>query len=500
MALLLHAPLEVLLQITSHLSTPEYGCLRRTCRQIEAVLFGAFAEEFFSKRQFALMECSIRVLVDIAKSRLGPCLTHLIIHLEHPDLLHFGDGGAHDVATGVRYNRMQAEYFNHDEFISTGHDVEMLSDALGHLPNLVTVGMRDFHSTTRRRDGGVWNSYGIPTLLASIQSRTMALPRRTPNPHMRQRGHEYTCHVFQTILRAMGHSAVAGGNTKLTRIEVLLHSCLLADSAFKIPNRFDAGISLALTKLTTIFLDHLSDERPWMWVHHKDDATRIVGEVGYFLSRFLTKVPALEHLRLNFQLCDMYRVEKLLSWLAGTGENPTVAMPKPEESFELANATDSLPALYPPAPKFSKLKAIDIGMAIVKVPTLLGLYQRYRSSLEEVGIHKTTLYSDTKTNTNMLARLCRDMAEADLQLRKLSLSHVRQASGIVTPRDFIFKESKCKHVKVWKGSTFAQSVKDITDELVFSSRRDKDDDGLLPFLDKLTSCAVFCHCERFAAC
>ncbi|KAI3341993.1 hypothetical protein F4824DRAFT_270903 [Ustulina deusta] len=469
MAHLLNVPLEVLLQITSHLTTPEYGHLRRSCKQMDALLFGAFAREFFSKRQFALIEFSIQALVDIAKSRLGPSLTHLIIHLEHP---HAGASHHSAAEASVQHNQYHAEAVNHWEFITTGLDVEMLSDALAHLPNLETIGMRDFHSSSRCRDGTGWHSYGCPTFVAKTRS-SLALPNSpTTINSWRDRGSEYTRHVFLTILRAIGNAAVSGWNPKLTRMEVLLHTCQFRDQSFKIPDRFDAGISLALSKLTAIFLDNLSGEQPLVWVCDVGGETNPIMGIGYFLSRFLAKFSALEHLRLNFQSYRPLSTETFLLWLADARDNSTDPMPKPVDSLASANAAASLPAHFPPAPEFPKLKILEIGMATVQESVLLALYKKYKSTLEGVGLHKITLSCARKTKINPWAQLCNNMAKADLQLRSVGLSYLKQTSATKAGDStrgggVTFTVSRNKYVKVWKGSAFTQSVKDITDDMKF---------------------------------
>ncbi|KAJ8110096.1 hypothetical protein ONZ43_g5964 [Nemania bipapillata] len=202
---LLNIPLEVLLQITSYLTTPEYGYLRETCKQLEALLFRAFAREFFSKRQFALMEFSIQALVDIAKSRFGPTLTHLIIHLEHPYAAQRRSQRppiSLHASVHTNHTLYLEEYLNHVEFVTTGLDAEILSEAIKHLPNLETIGMRDFRSGSRHRDNTVWNSYGCPTFVAKT-----GCGLELPVTGTRDRGHEYISHVFLTILRAIGTAA-----------------------------------------------------------------------------------------------------------------------------------------------------------------------------------------------------------------------------------------------------------------------------------------------------
>ncbi|GAW12062.1 hypothetical protein ANO14919_014180 [Xylariales sp. No.14919] len=472
MAHLLNVPLEVLLQITSYLTTPEYGYLRRTCKQLEALLFGAFTKEFFAKRQFALIEFSIQALVDIAKSRLGPSLTHLIIHLEHPHktVLHSISG-----EISVRENQYKAECLNHLEFISTGLDVDALSEAIKYLPNLETIGMRDFHSPNRSRDSTSWNSYGCPTFIQKTGLK-LVIPSSHPEPQSPtgERSSEYTSHVFWTILRAIGTATVSGSNPKLTRIEVLLHTCRFPDQSFKIPDRFNDQISSVLSKLTTIHLDNLSEDEPLFAVRDTNGKDEPALGVGYFLSRFLAKVSALEHLRLNFQAYQPDSVDKLLGWLADAGQDPTDATAKHVDSLASANASDSLPVHFPPAPIFPKLKALEIGMATVQESGLLAVYGKYKSTLRHVSLHKTTLSCPVTTKSNLWAHLCNRMAKADLNLEMFGLSYVKQRSqGTYTRNgEVTFRGSKCKYVKVWRGSAFAQSIKDMTNKM--DSRWDPD--------------------------
>jgi hypothetical protein len=82
-----------------------------------------------------------------------------------------------------------------------------------------------------------------------------------------------------------------------------------------IPRYFDAEISAALHKLTSVFIDGLTRVYPDMVCASDINGAR---GCGYFLSRFLTKAPALKHLRLNFQQYDKEEAERVLLWLADT--------------------------------------------------------------------------------------------------------------------------------------------------------------------------------------
>ena len=153
---LLSVPLEVLLNITYHLTTPEYGDLRLTCKHIESTLLTAFSREFFTKRQFMFTEFSLQTLIDISKSRFSSTLSHVIFGLERPtmrtvpSIIHFSANPPPVVP--VKQDRLLEEYVSHMTLLNTGQDVEMLAEAFSNLGNLDTIGMRDFNSRSRRRD------------------------------------------------------------------------------------------------------------------------------------------------------------------------------------------------------------------------------------------------------------------------------------------------------------------------------------------------------------
>jgi hypothetical protein len=73
---LLGIPPELLLRISSYVSTVDLGSLRRTCKQVEGRLFRSFAREFFTIRRFMIEQVSLEALVGIANHKtLGPHLT-----------------------------------------------------------------------------------------------------------------------------------------------------------------------------------------------------------------------------------------------------------------------------------------------------------------------------------------------------------------------------------------------------------------------------------------
>lgn len=73
---LLEIPPELLLRISSHVSTVDLGNLRRTCKQVEKCLFRDFAREFFTVRRFMVEQVSLQTLLNIANHEtLGPHVT-----------------------------------------------------------------------------------------------------------------------------------------------------------------------------------------------------------------------------------------------------------------------------------------------------------------------------------------------------------------------------------------------------------------------------------------
>ena len=63
---LLRLPPELMLRISTYLTTVELGNFRLTCKDVERNLFKSFALEFFTKRQFMITQFSLEALAGIA--------------------------------------------------------------------------------------------------------------------------------------------------------------------------------------------------------------------------------------------------------------------------------------------------------------------------------------------------------------------------------------------------------------------------------------------------
>ena len=153
---LLQLPPELLLRVSSQLTTPELGHLRRTCKQIENALFGSFAREFFTKKQFMIEEVSLQALVDIANHpTLSPLLSEVVFSVER----FITTPGS--VTRSLVLNEMQRHgHARADVLLATGKACDMLVEAFRKLSNLRTVNIRDYSAVGRTRDNARWSSYG----------------------------------------------------------------------------------------------------------------------------------------------------------------------------------------------------------------------------------------------------------------------------------------------------------------------------------------------------
>ena len=209
-SLLLKLPLELLLNITNHLTTPELGNMRLSCRQVQALLFPSFAQEFFERKQFMLTIFSLQALVDISKSRLGRHVHSLHIALETVRSPGLNRPGVRTrrITSGQAHRQIQS-YTEQWIFRSTGRDLDMLAEALRNLGSLKDIVIRDSNSHGRIRDGPTasWNSYGSQTFLD--QTNSLTATHHLPESSVWE--------VFLTVLRA-----IAAAKADIKGIELVL--------------------------------------------------------------------------------------------------------------------------------------------------------------------------------------------------------------------------------------------------------------------------------------
>lgn len=80
-------PVELLLSVTSYLTTPDYSSLRLTCKALRDASQQSWATEFFTTRQFSLQTFSLETLVAISQDpSLAPLVKRLIIATDYVPL------------------------------------------------------------------------------------------------------------------------------------------------------------------------------------------------------------------------------------------------------------------------------------------------------------------------------------------------------------------------------------------------------------------------------
>ncbi|KAI1076767.1 hypothetical protein F5B20DRAFT_554499 [Whalleya microplaca] len=451
---LLTIPLELILHIVSYLTTPEYGSLRATCRHVEASLLKSFAKEFFTKRQFMITEFSLQALVDISKSRFASSLTHLIIGLDRPFETQYVSGI--DFERALWKCRGDEEYHSHRNLLKTCQDVEYLTEALHNLPNLETVGLRDFNSRGRYRDGGSWNSYGAPTLTSNgVTVASVGVSPRNVN------------HAFLSILRALGKTKSRGLHS-VTRLEVILRHSSLSDEAFSIPRHLETDISPVLVELETLFLTLNSKTYPIL----VGDETDFKAFSGFFLAQFLLGAKSLKHLRLNFTQFAREDAEDILKWLSGApGPGRNSQTPAPTAAQGMDTVMERKLQEYPSPPHFPNLEQLDIGMLTIDRWLLLRIIERYKTSLRRISLHKVTLVilpQEIRDKVNVWHQLFSQMDKLHLNLSAINLSCLAQYARFLAAdgfsrsrlRQIVFKGGQNRggmESRTWSGSDIPMS-------------------------------------------
>ncbi|OBT62150.1 hypothetical protein VE03_08327 [Pseudogymnoascus sp. 23342-1-I1] len=359
-------PLEVFLQVSSYLSTPDLCSLRRTCKHAEMSLFETFAKEFFSKRQFMLSETSLQALIDISNhERLSQFLSHVIIGLDSFETGR-SQSGFGQTTDAKRYG---AGLDDERNMLSRGQDREMLAQAFRNLPNLQTVGLRDYSSGGRFRDNGQWHSYGATTIFQETGVRLLN------GRYSTDADTQFTSRAFSSILYALGQSGA-----KPQAFEVLLRKTALGlpYDAFKIPNFFEPWVTPLLSSLKTLLLtiDSTSSQ--------DDNGTDDDPDVEYHdfpLRQHLCHTPNLTHLRMNFQSTLRSNPRRFMVWLgrpvvqnASVNSSPGPQLPKSPDPVAL-----------------SHLQRLDIGMLAISPRVLLAIIHKFKPTLRSLSLWKIDL-------------------------------------------------------------------------------------------------------------
>ncbi|KAF9695718.1 hypothetical protein EKO04_006329 [Ascochyta lentis] len=399
MATLLSLPLELLVYISSFVSTPDLAALRLTCKQTEKSLYEWFSEEFFVKKQFMLTQPSLQALLDISRHvSLSKKLKHLIIATNvYDDIpIRFRDGDACS-------SYMQG-YADQQALLNNGIDREMLTEAFKGLSNLETVDVRDF-CAKRERDGTYWNSWGATTVYKDTGVRLRESYRGTGSQS------RFVSHVFSNLLYALG---VAGQTPP--RFEVLLRQqpAGLPDGAFHLSNFMFPAVQPVLGNLQALFLTlNVSDMSTH--THHTHSGGQPIGMMaGRSLRHFLSYTPKLKHLRLNFLKFHVADNVEFMKWLAVV---PTSA-PEPPNPTNITMREPS-PVSLP------DLEALELGQLDVNKDTLLMVLSKFAPKLQRLSLWRMTINTGPRGPYSLMPNIWSQFFKGVAAVSELDLNYLK---------------------------------------------------------------------------
>ncbi|KAG8669495.1 hypothetical protein FPOAC2_08824 [Fusarium poae] len=459
-------PLEVLLRITSFLTTPELGNTRLTCRSIEQALFTTFTNEFFTRKQFMISETSLQALIDISKSRLGGYLR----------MVHIGlDRFAHALQVSgqnARNVRQKQLYDGQFSMLSTGYHRDMLAEAFRNLSNLEDVVIRDFNSNRRSRDSPKqWTSYGSTTAFRETGHRPGQGSGQAwgPDPST-----DYGSSVFISVLFALGQA-----NAKPKGIEYMSRAKNhLRDCAFNIPSYMEPSVMPVLENLEKLHIDiDLLGGSDFSM-----DGAGHSSSADMMLRGFLLRLKNIKHLRINETHSSVNGPGMLLKWLGS--EVSTSAPASPSASAPVP--APSLPSI--PSPDYPQLEALDFGMMNVEAQHILAVVRKFSSTLKRLELHKITLrrrlpegHTGASPKVNMWNKFLeklKDIPNLDLRHIKVSLPQQHWTSR---SRCFVAFEDTRDNVSQYTGPDWKHFVEHemrtkVTVQWSHEDSGDSDDD------------------------
>ncbi|KAK4900697.1 hypothetical protein LTR27_002413 [Elasticomyces elasticus] len=371
---MLSLPPELILRISSTLTTPELGCFRRTCKQVEVQLFDSFAREFFTKRQFMIEHPSLQALVGIANH---PVLSkHLVEVIISTDTL-----PSSGLADQDRLPRALSSggYMPREMLIHTGRARDLLVEAFSNLPKLRTVGLRDYDGKDRIRDGehAYWRSYGW----------------RFGGDDADLRDRHHCAQVSPVPLLPMLLYALGSAHATPSNVEVFLrrHPKLT-------PASFDVVADVTtpvLRGLRTVMLHIMAPYPHYRALGDDDDLWCQLP-----IKRFLQETAAVEELRLNFEPNETL-AHQLLGWL---GEG-------------VSSAITSIP--HVPSLSLPALRTLDLGKLNTDVRTLVTLRCKDQAEYQD----------DTSRWTAFFVALARALPTSS-SLTRFSVGYPNQAGTV----------------------------------------------------------------------
>jgi hypothetical protein len=274
-------PAELLVNITSHLTTVDYGNVRRTCSTVEMKLFDSFGKEFFKRKQFMLTQSSLQALIDISNhDALRGYMTKVIIGTNViPDLVRPIYHGHPYIPMGYSVDPQtqvwqREQFLDQAYFMKQGLGALMLTEALNNLPSCHEIEIRDSYCPTRGRGDERWTSYGSTGFLkrSGLTKWQWWSEKGHPNDHMN--------YAFSTVTRAMATSKTRQFTALMMTTRLIDND--LGEDAFYRSNLFN--FADAFKSIVTLMIPLRTREG------HPN-----LTDFGSFLRLF----PNLTHLRLN---------------------------------------------------------------------------------------------------------------------------------------------------------------------------------------------------------
>ncbi|CRG86205.1 hypothetical protein PISL3812_03208 [Talaromyces islandicus] len=451
---LLTLPLELLVAISTYLSTKDLGFLRLTCKRVEKSLYSWFAEEFFTKKQFMLTHKSLQTLIDISRHEsLSKHVTHVILATNiYPAVLYtFRDA---DAAASWTQG-----FYDQQALMSTGYDQDMLTEAFEKLDNLQVVGIRDFNSNNRRRDGtnASWSSWGAPTVLQETGIELQFASDRFSNTTT-----SFLAHIFQTLI-----CALARAGRKPPNIEVFLRKELLPDIAFHFPSFLTPSVTPILQNLETLLIS--TDRIPTHALRHGIGAD---GKDGPFLRQFLGQTHNLRHLRINFNKFARLHTDSFLEWLG----QPAVA-----------TGAAPIRILDPPPIALTNLEQLELGQMTVGPVCLLRVIDKFASTLKDFCLWRTNLVNHPDdARSAAKSTITADFLKSLSCMRQLVLTHFKlgflQQDGHFTNfKTQDLKDAPCDKTREYTGEKMGHFIQELINDIVIDEPRsyysDHSDDG-----------------------
>lgn len=390
---ILKIPLEILLRITHHLTTPDLGNLRLTSQHFYRSLDPTFIKEFFTTKQFMITDDSLQALIDISKSRLGCHLRRVNLGLDR-----FPDNATRvaDQSREARYYQLCANQFT---LLQTGHHRDMLAEAFRNLKNMEDVVIRDFNSSKRRREGPYahWRSYGSTTVYEETGVRlTQGAIGVWHSDWMAQYGSQ----IFAAVLYALGKAeARPKGIESMSRAGNHLRGF-----AFNIPTYAEPLIHPVLNNLEKLHIDiDVSWGNTPVGIVGNNATPRRAELADPMIRRFLLQCTNLKHLRINERGSGQQGIGLLLDWIGHDSNAPSPSPSSPSTTPNQASGSSHVvaPVTTPVlSPTFSHLEELNLGSVSVEASAVLKIIRKFAKSLKRLELWKVTLCRRLPSDTS----------------------------------------------------------------------------------------------------